>query len=193
VDEQAAAPITALLQRWRAGDANAADELLPLVYAQLREIARRHLQGQRSGHTLVPTELVHEAYLKLNEATPDSTDRAHFFAIASRAMRQVLVGHERHRRANKRDGGERITLSSIDPPDRSHSIDLLAFDQALEALERVDARKARVIELSAFGGLDFSEIAETVGISRATLARDFRAARAWLYHALDMPRRPAES
>jgi len=106
-------------------------------------------------------------------------------------MRQVLVAHERHRRANKRDGGERITLSSLDPPDMSQSIDLLAFDQALQALEQVDARKARVIELRAFGGLDFDEIAEVVDISRATLARDFRTARAWLYRALDMPQRDA--
>jgi RNA polymerase sigma factor (TIGR02999 family) len=187
VDRQAAAPITALLRRWRDGDTDAADVLLPLVYAQLRVIARRHLAGERAGHTLVPTELVHEAYLRLNDGPPDSTDRAHFFAIASRAMRQVLVAHERHRRANKRDGGERITLSSLDPPDMSQSIDLLAFDQALEALEHVDARKARVIELRAFGGLDFDEIAEVVDMSRATLARDFRTARAWLYRALDMP------
>jgi len=134
---------------------------------------------------------VHDAYLRLNDGPPDSTDRAHFFAIASRAMRQVLVAHERHRRANKRDGGERITLSSLDPPDMSQSIDLLAFDQALQALQQVDARKARVIELRAFGGLDFDEIAEVVDISRATLARDFRTARAWLYRALDMPQRDA--
>ena len=192
MNEQVAAPITALLQRWREGDSGAADVLFPLVYAQMREIARRHLAGERAGHSLVPTELVHEAYLKLNDGPPNSTDRAHFFAIASRAMRQVLVSHERHRRANKRDGGERVTLSSLDPPDMSHSIDLLAFDQALEALERVDARKARVIELRAFGGLDFNEIAEVEDISRATLARDFRAARAWLYRALDMSPRNVE-
>ena len=181
MDRQAAAPITALLRRWRDGDADAADVLLPLVYAQLLVIARRHLAGERAGHTLVPTELVHEAYLRLNDGPPDSADRAQFFAIASR--------EKRHRRANKRDGGERITLSSLDPPDMSQSIDLLAFDQALEALERVDARKARVIELRAFGGLDFDEIAQVVDISRATLARDFRTARAWLYRALDMPQR----
>jgi RNA polymerase sigma factor (TIGR02999 family) len=181
-------PITALLRRWREGDEGAADKLMPLVYAQLRAIARRQLAGDRVGHTLMPTDLVHEAFLKLTDGTPpDSNDRAHFFAIAARAMRQVLVDHERHRRADKRDGGERITLSSIDPPDPSQNVDLLALDQALHALEKVDERKARVIELRAFGGLDFDEIATVLSISRATLARDFRTARAWLYRALELP------
>ena len=181
-------PITALLRRWREGDEGAADQLMPLVYAQLRAIARRQLAGDRAGHTLMPTDLVHEAFLKLTDGKlPDSSDRAHFFAIAARAMRQVLVDHERHRRADKRDGGERITLSSIDPPDPSQNVDLLALDQALHALEKVDARKARVIELRAFGGLDFDEIATVLSISRATLARDFRTARAWLYRALELP------
>jgi RNA polymerase sigma factor (TIGR02999 family) len=102
-------------------------------------------------------------------------------------MREVLVDHERHRRARKRDGGERVTLSSIDPPDPSQDVDLLALDQALDALERIDARKARVIELRVFAGLEFDEVAKIMNISRATLARDFRAARAWLYEALDLP------
>lgn len=159
-----------------------------MIYEQLRAIARRQLSSQRSEHTLMPTELVHEAYLKLFDgAAPDSENRVHFFAIAARAMREILVDHERHRRAKKRDGGERITLSSIDPPDPSQSIDLLALDEALNGLADVDARKARVIELRAFGGLDFAEIAEVMGISRATLARDFRTARAWLYSALELP------
>ena len=183
-----AAPITDLLRRWRGGDEAAAERLMPLVYAQLRAIARRQLAGDRAGHTLMPTDLVHEAFLKLTDGkTPDSNDRAHFFAIAARAMRQVLVDHERHRRADKRDGGERITLSSLDPPDPRQNVDLLALDQALNALEQIDERKARVIELRAFGGLDFDEIATTLSISRATLARDFRTARAWLYRALELP------
>jgi RNA polymerase sigma factor (TIGR02999 family) len=188
VPGQESAPITALLQRWRAGDRSAADELMPLVYAQLRAIARRQLAGDRVGHTFMPTDLVHEAYLKLSDgAPPESNDRVHFFAIAARSMRQVLVDHERHRRADKRDGGERITLSSVDPPDPRQNLDLLALDQALHALEEIDERKARVIELRAFGGLDFDEIATVLDISRATLARDFRTARAWLYRALEMP------
>jgi len=185
------APITRLLERWRHGDAAAADALLPLVYEQLRAIARRALAAERPGHTFVPTELVHEAYLKLTGAElPDSKNRMHFFAIAARTMRQVLVDHERHRRADKRSGGERISLSSLDPPDPHQSLDLLALDQALHALEGVDERKARVIELRAFAGLEFDEIAQVMQISRATLARDFRTARAWLYRALD--RQPPE-
>jgi RNA polymerase sigma factor (TIGR02999 family) len=182
------APITDLLRRWRDGDEAASAKLMPMVYAQLRVIARRQLANERGGHTLMPTDLVHEAYLKLSDGVPpDSNDRVHFFAIASRAMRQVLVDHERHRRADKRDGGERITLSSLDPPDPRQNMDLLALDQALQELEKVDERKARVIELRAFGGLDFDEIAIALSISRATLARDFRTARAWLYRALELP------
>lgn len=102
-------------------------------------------------------------------------------------MREVLVDHERHRRAHKRDGGERITLSSIDPPDPAQEVDLLALDQALRGLEAIDARKARVIELHAFAGLEYAEIAEILDISRATLARELRSARAWLYAALELP------
>jgi RNA polymerase sigma factor (TIGR02999 family) len=191
VTAQASEPITKLLERWRNGDASAADALLPMVYAQLRAIARRQLAGERAGHSLMPTDLVHEAYLKLSDGPPDSASRIHFFAIAARAMRQVLVDHERHRRAGKRDGGERVTLSSADAADPNQNIDLLALDQALHALERVDARKARVIELRTFAGLDFDEIAQVMDISRATLARDFRTARAWLYRALDMTQRDA--
>jgi len=161
---------------------------MPLVYAQLRNIARRQLAGERAGHTLMPTDLVHEAYLKLRaSALPDAADRVHFFAICARAMRQVLVDHERHRRADKRAGGERVTLSSFDPPDPNQAVDLLALDEALHALERLDPRKAQVIELRVFAGLDFDEIAQVAGISRATLARDFRTARAWLYRELDLP------
>ena len=194
MNHEAVTPITLLLERWRGGDAAAAEQLMPLVYGQLRAIARRQLAHERSGHTLMPTDLVHEAYLKLSEGTPpDSTDRIHFFAIAARAMRQVLVDHERHRRADKRDGGERITLSSVDPPDPNQNVDLLALDEALHALEKVDARKARVIELRVFAGLDFDEVANVLEISRATLARDFRTARAWLYRALELPQPGAEA
>lgn len=181
-------PVTALLEQWRQGDAQAAAKLLPAVYEQLRAIARRQLASDRRGHTFMPTDLVHEVYLKLSDGVPpDSRDRMHFFAIAARAMREVLVDHERHRRAQKRDGGERITLSSIDASDASQQVDLLALDQALARLEEIDARKARVIELHAFAGLEYAEIAEVMAISRATLARELRSARAWLYAALELP------
>jgi len=188
VTSESSEPITALLRRWRAGDSEAASALMPLVYAQLRKLAGRQLAGERAGHTLMPTDLVHEAYLKLSAGElPDAGDRAHFFALCARAMRQVLVDHERRRRADKRDGGERVTLSSFDPPDPHHAVDLIELDQALHALELLDARKARVIELRVFAGLEFDEIAQVAGISRATLARDFRTARAWLYRELDLP------
>ncbi len=185
-EELESAPITQLLQRWRAGDDGAANDLMPLVYQQLRAMARRQLGRSGDQATLVPTELVHEAYMRLGISTPDAKDRHHFFAVAARAMRQVLVAHERHRLANKRDGGQRVSLSSLDLADSHEEFDLLALDQALDALAAVDARLAQVIELRAFAGLDFNEIAEYIGISRATLARDFRAARAWLYKALNM-------
>lgn len=187
VDGSNPALITALLRRWRGGDDAAATQLMPLVYAQLRAIARRQLAGERAAVSLVPTDLVHEAYLKLVQGrVPDSNDRTHFFAIAARAMRQVLVEHERQRRAIKRDGGERVTLSAASLPAPAHSVDLLALDEALQALEALDARKSRVVELRAFAGLEFDEIASVLNISRATLMRDFRAARAWLYRALEM-------
>lgn len=179
--------VTGLLQRWRGGERAALDSLLPLVYEELRRLADAHLRREHVAPlTLQPTALVNEAYLKLAAgAQVDWQDRSHFFAVAARQMRQILVDHARHRRADKRDGGERVTLSSLDAHDPRHMVDLLALDQALDALEVLDERKARVVELHVFAGLDFAEIGEVLGLSRATLDRDFRAARAWLYRALD--------
>jgi RNA polymerase sigma factor (TIGR02999 family) len=177
--------VTACLKRWRAGDPRALSELLPQVYAELHRVAAAQMRREHGAATLQPTALVHEAYLKLVDAREvDWQDRAHFFATAARSMRQVLVEHARARGAAKRDGGERVTLSSIDPPDPRNTVDLLALDQALAQLEALDARKARVIELRVFAGLEFAEIGELLELSRATLDRDFRAARAWLYRAL---------
>ena len=177
-------PVTALLRRWRAGDRAALDALVPLVYAELKRVAEGYLRRER-GATLQPTALVHEAYLKLvGGADVDWQDRRHFFAAAARLMRQILVDHARHRDAAKRQGGERVTLSSLDPPDPRNAIDLLALDQALSALEGLDERKARVVELRVFAGLEFAEIGELLDLSRATLDREWRAARAWLYHTL---------
>ena len=179
--------VTRLLHLARDGDRDALDRLVPLVYEDLRRMAHRQLDREGGGHTLQTTGLLHEAYLKLaGSGAANAANRAHFLAIAARAMRQVLVDHERHRRADKRDGGDRVTLSSVDPPDPNQSVDLLALDEALGALEKLDARKARVIELRIFAGLEFDECAQVLGISRATLARDFRTARAWLYRALDL-------
>ena len=177
--------VTGWLKRWRAGEAGAFERLMPLVYAELRRVAAAQMRREAGPITLQPTALVHEAYLKLVDASEvDWQDRAHFFATAARAMRQVLVEHARARGAQKRDFGERVTLSSIDPPDPRNTVDLLALDQALERLEALDARKARVVELRVFAGLEFSEIGTLLELSRATLDRDFRTARAWLYRAL---------
>jgi RNA polymerase sigma factor (TIGR02999 family) len=179
------ASVTQWLQRWAGGDAGAFDALLPLVYDELRAIARRALAAERAERTLQPTALVHEAWLKLVGAPPDDLDsRAHFFAVAARAMRQVLVDRARRRDAAKRDGGQRVSLSSLEPPDPQQALDLLALDQALDALAALDPRKARIVELRAFAGLEFAEIGTLLGLSRATLDREFRASRAWLYRAL---------
>ena len=180
-------PITKLLASLRAGDASACDRLFAIVYAQLRQLAQRQLAGEHGQLTLAPTDLVHEAYLKLYDGVvPDAHDRAHFFGLAARAMRQVLVDRARHRGAAKRDGGERVTLREDVAADPGSMIDMLALDQALTALAQIDERKARAIELRVFAGLEFEQIAGLLGVSRATLARDYRGAQAWLYRALEM-------
>lgn len=181
-----AGAITALLQRLSAGEREAHADLLPLVYADLRRIAARHLAGERAGHTLSPTALVHEAWLRLSTETAFAPeDRRRYFAIAARRMRQVLVDHARRRDAAKRGGGERaeVTLSGL-ADDGGDRLDVLALDQALERLEAADARKAQVVELRYFTGIEMSDIAELLGISRATAQRDWDVARAFLLDAL---------
>ncbi|MBS0557847.1 MAG: sigma-70 family RNA polymerase sigma factor [Proteobacteria bacterium] len=179
-------PVTNLLSAMHAGDPQAAERLFPIVYAQLRQLAQRQLANEFGQVTLAPTDLVHEAYLKLYGGdAPQALDRRHFFAVAARAMRQVLVDRARRRDAQKRDGGERITLTADLAADARSPLDLLALDQALTRLAEVDARKARAIELRVFAGIDFEQIADTLGVSRATLARDYRGAQAWLYRALN--------
>ena len=177
--------VTQLLASLRHGDGAAVDAIFPLVYAQLRHLAQNQLAAEGIA-TLAPTELVHEAYLKLcGGQVADATDRRHFVAIAARAMRQVLVDGARHRNAIKRDGGERVTLTT-ELPGEFQSVDMLALDQALSTLAGIDPRKARAVELRVFAGLPFDEVAATLDISRATLARDYRSAQAWLYRELEM-------
>lgn len=179
--------ITLLLRRLSAGDARAEAELLPLVYAELHAIAARHLRGERAGHTLSPTALVHEAYLRLGDGIAlAAADRRAFFALAARRMRQVLVDHARHRDAAKRGGPgrEAITLSALGDVGADGGIDTLALDQALSHLGDMDARKAQVVELRYFAGLEMAEIADVLGISRATAQRDWDVARSFLYQAL---------
>lgn len=181
-----AGAITVLLQRLSAGEAAAHADLLPLVYQELRRIAARHLSGERAGHTLSPTALVHEAWLRLSaEARFAPEDRRQFFAIAARRMRQVLVDHARRRDAAKRGGGERaeVTLSGL-AEDGGDPVDILALDQALQRLEAADARKAQVVELRYFAGIEMTDIADLLGVSRATAQRDWEVARAFLFDAL---------
>lgn len=180
--------ITRLLSQLSRGNGDAERELMPLVYAELRRLAARQLSGERSGHTLSPTALVHEAYLRLSgDDSVAAADRRQFFALAARRMRQVLIDHARQRDAEKRGGGaarEAVTLSALADEQSGRSIDFLALDQALQQLEVVDERKARIVELRFFAGLDMIDIAELLGISRATAQRDWEVARAFLFQTL---------
>ncbi len=178
--------ITKLLRQWRAGDGQALDELVPLVYDELRRLARIRMRGERADHTLQPTALVHEAYARMLELDVPWQDRVHFLSIAARIMRRVLVEHARARGARKRGHGIRFVsleeargLTPLEPRE------LLELDQALTRLGELEERAARVVELHYFGGLDYKQIAEVVGTSTATVARDLRVARAWLRRELD--------
>jgi RNA polymerase sigma factor (TIGR02999 family) len=175
--------VTGLLRRWRDGERSALDALVPLVYGELHRIADAHVRREYDPESLQPTALVHEAFIKLvGGAEIDWRDRSHFLAIAARMMRQILVDRGRRRHAHKRDGGERLTLTSLDVADEPRDVDLLALDQALVRLAEIDERKARIVELRVFGGLEFAEIGEVMELSRATLDREFRTARVWLFH-----------
>lgn len=177
--------VTRLLTAWRGGDDSALGRLMPLIYAELHEIAGRAMRPESSGHTLTPTALVHEWFLGIEHLHQVPwTDRAHFLALAARSMRRLLVDHARARLADKRDGGERVTLNGLDLPQPDRQFDVLMVDQALARLQRIDARKAEIVELRLFAGLDFAELGAVTGLSRATLDREFRAARAWLFREL---------
>ena len=171
-----------LLNRLRAGDADAGRELLPVLYDELKRIAGRQFRGQAVGHTLQPTILVHEAFLRLVGKPAAFQDRAHFFAVAATAMRQILVNHARASNADKRGGGAKAVALNHDVPDTAggSEIDVLALNEALEELARIDQRKHRVIELRFFAGLTVEEIAEAMGLSKTTIESEWRAARAWL-------------
>lgn len=174
-----------LLRAWREGDATALDELMPIAYDQLRRLAARHLQGERREHTFRPTDLVSEAYLRLANGTPPAwNDRVHFFAVAARSMRQILVDHARKRAASKRgDGAQPITFDEqLIAGDRP--AELVALDDGLVALAAFDERKARAVELHYFGGLGHAEIAEVLEVHVNTVMRDLRFAEAWLHRYL---------
>ncbi len=177
--------VTMLLRSWREGDPAALDDLLPLVYQELRVIAARSFRGERPDHTLQPTALVHEVFLRLVASDVSWNDRAHFFAIAARLMRRVLVDHARSHGAAKRGGGwvrttldEGIALAGAPPQE------MLDLDRALVRLAEQDPRAAQAAELHYFGGMSHEETAEVLGVSPATVDRDLRLARAWLQRAL---------
>jgi RNA polymerase sigma-70 factor, ECF subfamily len=178
--------ITTLLSQARHGDAEALDALLPLVYTELRRMAARYLRKERAGHTLQPTALVHEAYMRLvDQEHKDWRNRAHFLAIAAHMMRRVLVDHARSRNFQKRGGGAvRVALDEAFVFAAERSDELVALDDALNALASVDERKCRVVEMRFFGGLSVEETAEVLGVSTTTIMRDWSMARAWLYRAM---------
>jgi RNA polymerase sigma factor (TIGR02999 family) len=178
--------VTQLLQRWSTGDREAAEQALPLVYDELRRIASRELRRERGGHTLQATAIVHEAYLRLiGQPGLEWTSRAHFFAFSAHLIRRILVDYARHRNRAKRGGlAEKITLVEMAGLALEKNPDLEALDEALSSLEKVDPRKAAVVELKFFGGLTLEEIADQLGISSETVSREWRRARAWLYSTL---------
>jgi RNA polymerase sigma factor (TIGR02999 family) len=177
--------VTELLQKWSSGDQESLQALLVVAYRELHSLAQHHLRGERSDHTLQSTALVHEAYLRLvKPGSLQLQSRAHFFALASQLMRQILVDHARSRNAGKRDGGTRLTLDEAAELSKSKAVDLLALDDALNELSRMSPRQSRIVELRFFGGLSIEETAEFLGVSSATVEREWAAARAWLYRQI---------
>lgn len=178
--------MTGLLRAWAQGDLGARDELLPVVYDELRRCAAAQLRRERADHTLQPTALVHEAFLRLTpQDRIDWQNRAHFVGIAAQMMRRILVDYARRRRRNKRLGNAvKVTLNdgvaSVPPPD----CDLLLLDQALDELAALDPRQGRIVELRYFGGLSEGEVAVAIAVSRSTVAREWQIARGWLYRRM---------
>jgi RNA polymerase sigma factor (TIGR02999 family) len=178
--------ITELLVSWQKGDSEALNAVIPLVYAELRRLARHHLNREREGHTLQSTALVNEVYLRLVGQGLEVRNRTHFFAVASHLMRQILVDYARRHRAAKRgEGIEKVTLSeAMALLPQAGSFDLLALDQALQELGEVDPQLTQVVEMRFFGGLSIEETAEVLHVSQSTVKRDWATARAWLHREL---------
>jgi len=182
--------VTLILERLGAGDRSAAEALLPLVYAELRQIAASQLANERPGHTLQPTALVHEAYMRLAGSESGFANRAHFLGAGAQAIRRVLVDHARGKRRDKRGGGARgVDIARVDPadPGAGSDLDLVELDDALRKLAEVSDRAARVVEMRYFGGLSMAEIGVVLGVSERTAAGDWAVARAWLRRELAGP------
>src|SRR5213596_3924513 len=188
MDEPSVSPhrVTQLLQQWSHGDDRALSELTPLVYDELLRLAHHYMEGQRPDHTLQTTALVNEAYLRLADQTnPRWQNRAHFFAVAARAMRQILVSYARTQQAQKRGGGAfKVDLDEVALVSPEESREIVELHEALEQLSALDSRKAQIVELKYFGGLNYDEIAEVLKISRITVRRDWEFAKVWLYTEL---------
>lgn len=184
--EPSSQSVSHLLQRWSAGDHGALDQLLPLVYDELRRMARRHMGQQPADHTLQTTALIHEAYLRLiGQAEKHWENRAHFFGVAAQAMRHILVDYARARQTAKRGGEVRaISLEEAAYVSDERAAELVALDEALAQLTRFAPRQSRVVELRYFGGLDVAETAAVLQVSTDTVTRDWNQAKAWLYRAL---------
>ncbi len=182
--------VTQLLEKLSDGDDSAADQLLPLVYEDLRGLADGYFRFDRGGHTLQPTALVHEAFVKLVQSSSSWKSRAHFFAVAATAMRQIMIDHARRKRTEKHGGGlERVTLDNLITPNGEKDVDIVALDEILAELARLDPRQYRIVEMRFFGGLTEEEVATILGVSRTTVQSEWRAAKAWLSKEL----RKAES
>jgi RNA polymerase sigma factor (TIGR02999 family) len=174
-------PVSELLVRWRAGDREALEKLVPLVYKELREIAHYHLQRERPGHTLQSAALVHEAYLRLADQKPFEADnRAHFLAVASRLMRQILVDYARSHAAAKRGADLRVELDAALILPQERNAEVIALDEALKTLSQIDEQQGQIVEMRFFGGLSIEEIGEVLGLSRSTVKREWNVAKAWL-------------
>jgi RNA polymerase sigma factor (TIGR02999 family) len=178
--------VTDLLDEWTRGDRRALDRLLPLVYAELRRVAARQLRRERDGHSLQPTALVHEAYLRLvDQQKVDWRNRAHFFGVAAQVMRRILVDHARRRLASKRGDGLRpVSIDQAMETPAAYEIPIIDLDDALGRLGRLDAGLAQIVELRAFGGLTIEEAAHVLNISPSTAKREWRTAKAWLIREL---------
>jgi RNA polymerase sigma factor (TIGR02999 family) len=185
MSNHSAKPLTQLLRQWRAGDPDALNQLMPLVYDELRRLAGHFMKVERKSHTLQATALVNEAYIRLVDMDVSWQDRAHFFAIAARLLRRILVDHAKSRDRAKRGGGHlNVTLDETLLPGLEPDSQIVALDDAIESLSKLNERKGKMIEMHFFGGLSYDEMAEALGISPATVHRELRLAKAWLHREL---------
>lgn len=183
--KSSSADVSQLLRAWSDGDQSALDRLTPIVYEELRRLARRHLRGERAGHSLQTTALVNEAYMRLVDyKRMQWQDRAHFLAVSAQVMRRILVEHARRHNLKRGDGLQHVSLDEVAVVGSDQAADLVALDEAMGTLAEIDPRKAQVVELRFFGGLSVPETAEVLKVSSVTVMRDWSTAKAWLYREM---------